>query len=233
MIMDTKAKGMGLKPQVLLAAVACSDGEVGKTFTAEDLLIRAWEANKTAWGLRGYEEQHPDPEKIYKELNRRGESGLVGLGLLEQVSPLVFRLTPAGLAAASELNPDDIKVREKASRELQEQIKAILGHAVFRAWLEDTSTPKSFHKAGAFWGIAPGTPARVARERVAFVEKTLRAAERLLVARDIETVSDERGRELFDQHDIQRCLEFQRTMKERFAKELQRLGVTEGASYAG
>ena len=222
---------MGLKPQVLLAAVACSDGDLGKTFTAEDLLIRAWERNKGAWGLRGYEDQHPDPEKIYKELNRRGQIGLVGLGLLEQVSPLVFRLTPAGLTAASELDPDDMKIREKASREMQQQIKAILGHPVFRAWLEDRSTPKSFHKVGGFWGIAPGTPPRVARERVAFVEVTLHAADDLLNGRDVETISDERGQPLFDRLDIQRCMEFQVAMKERFAKELQRLGAIEDVKY--
>jgi hypothetical protein len=85
-MMDTKR--MGLKPQVLIAAVAISGGDLKKTFTAEDLLIIAWEKNKAAWGLRGYEDQHPDPEKIYKELNRRGKNDLVGLGLLEQVSPL-------------------------------------------------------------------------------------------------------------------------------------------------
>src|SRR5262245_48541957 len=98
--MDTK--GMGLKPQLLLAAMDCSGGELHRTFTAEDLLIRAWDRNKAAWGLRGYEDEHPDSEKIFKELNSRGSSGLVGQGLLEQVSSLIFRLTPAGLAAASE-----------------------------------------------------------------------------------------------------------------------------------
>jgi hypothetical protein len=221
--MDTKT--MGLKPQVLLAAVACSNGDLRKTFTAEDLLIRAWERNKSAWGLRGYEDQHPDPEKIYKELNRRGETGLVGLGLFEQVSALVFRLTPAGLAAASELDPDDMKIREKASRELQEQIKSILGHNVFRMWLQDPSTPKSFHKIGGFWGIAPGTPPRVVRERVAFIEVTLQAAERLLKERKVQTISDERGQPLFDWQDIQRCQEFQVAMKQRFANELRRLGA--------
>src|SRR5260370_187356 len=113
MIMDTK--GMGLKPQLLLGGVECSGGEVKKTFSAEDMLIRAWGRNKSAWGLRGHEDEHPDSEKIFKELNSRGSSGLVGQGLLEQVSPLVFRLTPAGLAAASELNPDDIEVPEKES----------------------------------------------------------------------------------------------------------------------
>jgi hypothetical protein len=225
--MDTK--GMGLKPQVLLAAAACSDGDLRSTFTAEDLLIRAWKANTAAWGLRGYEDQHPDPEKIYKELNRRGQSGLVGLGLLEQVSPLVFRLTPAGLAAASGLDPKDMKIREKASRELQEQIKVILSQSVFRNWLKDPSTPKSFHKAGSFWGIAPGTPPRVVRERVASVEVTLEAAERLLNERGVEVVADERGQPLFDRLDVQRCLQFQFTLKQRFARELQRLGAFEGA----
>ena len=218
-------KGLGLRPQVLLAALACSDGDLKRTFTAEDLLIRAWEKNKSAWGLRGYEEQHPDPEKIYKELNRRGEIGLVGLGLLEQVRPLVFRLTPAGLAAASELDPGDLKIREKASRELQEQIKSILGQRAFRSWLEDPSTPKAFHKAGGFWGIAPGTPPRVARERVTFVDVTLQAAERLLKERGVSIISDQRGQPLFEQLEIQRCQEFQQAMKERFSKELLRLGA--------
>jgi hypothetical protein len=183
--------------------------------------------------LRGYEDQYPDPEKIYKELNRRGQTGLVGLGLLEQVSPLVFRLTPAGLAAASELNPDDMKIKEKASRELQEQIKAILGHSVFRAWVGDPFTPKSFHKAGHFWGIAPGTPARVARERVAFIDVTLQAAERLLTERGVDSVIDGRGQVLFDRQDVRRCLEFQLAMKERFGKELRRLGAIDSVRTAG
>jgi hypothetical protein len=228
--MDTK--GMGLKPQLLLAALTCSGGEVRKTFTAEEMLIRAWERNKSAWGLRGYEDEHPDSEKIFKELNSRGSSGLVGQGLLEQVTPLVFRLTPAGLAAASELNPEDIKVQEKASRVLQEEIKAILEHPVFLAWLKDPSTPMSFHKAGHFWGIAPGTPPRVARERVAFIEVTLQAAERFLTERDVESIIDGRGQDLFDRHDVQRCLEFQSAMKERFAKELHRLGAIDGVKSA-
>ncbi len=216
---------MGLKPQLILAALDCSGGDVKNTFTAEDMLISAWERNKSAWGLRGHEDEHPDSEKIFKELYSRGSSGLVRQGLLEQVSPLVFRLTPAGLAAASELNPGDIKVREKASRVLQEEIKAILAHPVFRAWLADPLTPKSFHKVGHFWGIAPGPPPRVARERVAFIDVTLGAAERLLTEREVESIGDGRGHILFDGHDVQRCLEFQSAMKERFAKELHRLGA--------
>jgi hypothetical protein len=223
------SKGMGLKPQALLAAVACSGADVRKTFTAEDVLIRAWEQNKPAWGLRGYEDRHPSADKIYKVLTRHGQNTLVGMGLLEQVTPLVFRLTPAGLAAASELDPSDMRIRENASRELQEQIKAILGHPVLRKWLEDPSTPKSFHKIGTFWGIAPGTPSRVVRERAGFVDVTLQAAERLLSERNVEMISDERGQPLFERLDIQRCQEFQVAMKERFARELRRLGAVDEA----
>jgi hypothetical protein len=86
--------GMGLKPQALLAAVACSDGDLGKTFTAGDLLIQAWLRNRAVWGLRGYENQHASSDKIYEVLNRPWRIGLVGMGLLEQVNPLVFRLRP-------------------------------------------------------------------------------------------------------------------------------------------
>lgn len=218
---------MGLKPQVLIAAVACSGGDLKKTFTAEDLLIVAWEKNKSAWGLRGYEDHHPDPEKIYKELNRRGKNDLVGMGFLEQVSPLVFRLTAAGLAEASALDPENMKIKERASRELQEEIKIILGHPVFRAWLDDPTSPRSFHKAGSFWGIAPGTPPKMARKRVSFVDETLEAAERFLTARGVDVVSDQRGQNLFDRQDIQRCTEFQGTLKQRFAKELRRMGAIE------
>src|SRR5262249_29205619 len=116
---------------------------------------------------------------------------------------------------------------ERASRELQEEIKVILSHPVFRAWLDDPTSPRSFHKAGSFWGIAPGTPPKIARKRVSAVDETLEAADRFLTARGLEVVSDQRGQNLFDRQDIQRCMEFQRMLKERFAKELLRMGAVD------
>lgn len=71
-----------------MAAMDCCGGDLNKIFTAEDLLLAAWDRDRVEWGLRGHEYEHPDSEKIYKELDRvsvKGKNvrgGLVGLGLL-------------------------------------------------------------------------------------------------------------------------------------------------------
>lgn len=218
--MTTDMKELGLRQQALLAALEISLGDPHKSFTAEDILVRAWEKDKNAWGLRGYEQDHPDPEKMYKELERR-DKGLVGQGLLERVRPLIYRITPAGLAAASELEPSSLATREKAGRAIENSIRVILEHPVFQTWLKDASRPNQFREVGHFWGVAPGTPPKAARERVERVEATLTAALRLLDSLGVEEMRETRGRTLFDREDITRCLEFQYAMKQRFARELQ------------
>ena len=87
-----------LRQQVLLAVLECSGGKLDKIFTAEELLLAAWVRDKVEWGLRGHEQEHPDSEKIYKELDRvsvKGKNvrgGLVGLGLLERIRQRTYRL---------------------------------------------------------------------------------------------------------------------------------------------
>jgi hypothetical protein len=61
---------VGLRQQVLLAAIDCSGGDLNRTFTAEELLLAAWKRDPVAWGLRGHEREHPDSEKIYVTLDR-------------------------------------------------------------------------------------------------------------------------------------------------------------------
>jgi hypothetical protein len=217
-------RGLGLKQQVLLAAFECSDGDPDKTFTAEELLVHAWKNDKLAWGLRGFEDQFPDSDKIFKELDAHaGKQGIVGQGLLQKVHQRVYRLTPAGLAEAGALRPSDVIGREKADRKLEEAVRSILQHPVFGNWLTDPMRPKYFREAGHFWGIAPGTPARTVRERVTRVEQTLKAALKVLEQRGAEEIIAQRGRVLFDRKDIQRCLEFQSVLKQRFARDLRLL----------
>lgn len=217
-------KGLGLKEQVLLAAFECCRGDCGRDFTAEELLVHAWDNDKMAWGLRGFEQDHPDSAKIFKELDAHaGKEGVVGRGLLEKVHKRVYRLTPAGLAAASALRPSDPIAREKAGRKLEEEIRQIIEHPVYQLSLRDPTQPMRFRDAGHFWGIAPGTPARTVRDRVATVERTLIAASDFLKDRDVDEITQQRGKILFDREDIQSCLRFQAALKQRFARDLRLL----------
>lgn len=221
--MDTK--GLGLKQQILRAALECSGGDRDRTFTMEDLLVCAWKNDTGAWGLRGYEDLYPDSDKIQKEIGARGsgQKSMVENGLLERVNRRVYRLTPAGLAAAAALNPSEPLAQEKADRTLESAVKEILAHPVFREWLNDPSRPKYFREAGHFWGVAPGTPQKTVRERVSFVERTLRAALEVMDRRGIDEIVEQRGKVLFDRKDIERALEFQEMLKNRFGKSLRLL----------
>src|SRR3989344_9613018 len=112
----TKSARIGLKQQVLLAALQCSGGDINKTFTAEELLLAAWKRDPVSWGLRGHEREHPDSEKIYKELDRasvKGKNvrgGLIGLGLFEKIRFRTYHFTPAGLIEASEVRSEERRV---------------------------------------------------------------------------------------------------------------------------
>lgn len=219
---------LGLKDKILLAALDCSKGETDRRFTGEELLVAAWKQDPYAWGLRGFETEHPDLEKLRKEIDSRGKStgsqSLVNNGFLSKYEGRIYTLTAKGLAAAARLERAgdgvDDTVQAKVGRVLHSKIKAILDNPVFSAWQKDHAHPKHFRDAGYFWGIAPGTPAKTVRQRLAEVDDNLSSAAQFLSDRGVSEVADARGRILFEKTDIDRCMEFQQTLKDRFAKEL-------------
>lgn len=222
-----RSKRQDLRDQLLAAALRRSKGELDAEFSAEELLVEAWQADKQAWGLRGHENLYPDSDRITRELDSRGkgQQGLVGQGLLARVEPRVYRLTAKGMAAATKVEGGRDESYAKLSRALETQVRRILEHPVFVSWLKDPSTPTRFRDAGHFWEIAPGTPARVIRDRILTIEETLQAAEDLLDDHDADYFSDPRGAVLYEKEDINRALEFQDTLRRRFADDLKMLGV--------
>jgi hypothetical protein len=153
------------------------------------------------------------------------KGGIVGLGLFEKVSQRTYRLTAAGLAAASDVEGAEIGSKGKAERALGQAIGEIVSHPVFRNWLKDPTVPKHFRDAGHFWGIAPGAPTTFIRARILNIDKTLVAARSLLDSKNIDSVDSHHGRSLFDRTDLSRAEEFQTELKRRFAKELTTLGI--------
>lgn len=215
-------KKVDLRQQLLGAAVECSGGDPGKTFSSEELLVAAWRRDPASWGLRGYERDYPDSNRIHRELDSRGkgQQGIVGAGLLERVRPRIYRLTPKGLAAAASASTADPEARERTDRIFEGEITRILGHPTFIGWLKDSRTPTHFRDVGHFWGVAPGTPPRVVRQRVRATEDTLQAALGLLDQRGITELGDRQGRLLFDAADVRRALDFQHAMLDRFERDL-------------
>lgn len=217
----TNRKGL-----VLRAALERSGGDPRETFSFEELLVQAWHETPDSWGLRGFEREHPDPERLHRELSPRGKGqpGLVGEGLMEKVGGKVerlYRITPKGLAVASELAPVSSTAREQADRTIEAEVLRIIEHPVFLQWLKDHSKPRRFREAGHFWGIAPGTPPKTAQERIRNVEETISAALDLLRGKEDNRSQDGPGRLRYGREDLERSLEFQETLKERFEADLK------------
>ena len=157
--------------------------------------MQAWARDPRSWGLRGYELQHPDSEKIRVEIDRANvKGGMVGLGLFEKFRQRTYRLTPSGLLAASEIQEADPSTRAMAERTLADAIKDIISHPVFISWTKDSSTPKYFRDAGHFWGIAPGTPPSVITARIRDTDQTLSRAAALVDEGGMEEVAERHGR---------------------------------------
>jgi hypothetical protein len=121
------------------------------------------------------------------------------------------------------LRPSDTIVREKADRQLEQAVKQIIEHPVFKDWLRDSTRPKYFREAGHFWGIAPSAPAKTALERIISVERTLTTALKALDERGVNEFIEQRGKVLFERRDIERCIEFQRVLADRFTCDLRLL----------
>jgi hypothetical protein len=221
---NKRTEARDLRQDLLAAALAITSGDLRREFTYEELLVRAWERDPARWGLRGFERDHPDSERLNRELGARGpgQKSLVDEGYFERVRARIFRLTPKGLAEGS-LSAPSQEARERVDRQMEEEVRRVLEHPVFIASLNESEKRLDFRQASSFWNIAPGTPPRVIADRVRSVEDTLQAALLVLDNRDVKEMGEGRGRRLYDRSDILRCLEFARDLRRRFAKELRML----------
>lgn len=84
----------------VLIAAAMLDGDQ-QTFTAEDVIVRAWRSFPESFGLSGYREEHPDSNRVLAKL--MGSLGLCGRGWLEQTNTKTYKLTNAGRKMARSL----------------------------------------------------------------------------------------------------------------------------------
>lgn len=211
------AESLTLAEKVLLGAVECTNGSDTATFTAEALAVQAWKMDRNAFGLRGFENEYPDSNKIFKSIDSKG--GLVAKALIAKVGDRTFRVTPAGFAKAAALRPAEDDLR-KPDRGLAAEVNKIISHPVFREWLTDPQKPNKFYAAGHFWGIAPGTPSKVIRDRLKHIEVTLTTALEYLDRNGTETFWGEREQVIAERRDVERGLQFNAVLKERFKDEL-------------
>jgi hypothetical protein len=173
-----------LPEKVLLAAFSLE--ELGQTsFTAEALTVAAWQKYPRTFGLKGFEEQYPDSNKVLASI--MGVKGLAGRGWLLKAGQKLYTLTRDGRQVVrrllhGEVAPPKTNPPVKLSREHDKLLLGLLASTAYEKFREAHQQELKFADACRFWGITENLSGEALDERLDEVELTLAESERLIAS---------------------------------------------------
>ena len=177
-------------PEKLLLA-ALEARQASATFTAEDLVVAAWQLYPDTFGLSGYADQHPDSNRVLT--NIMGTKGMRGKGWLRKVGEKQYRLTSAGLSDGEILlrrdgsgagrKPSDF-LRAELDRNTLAALDRLVSTLAARKVINDAEEELTFRDACGFWDITARSNANTLSAKLADVTALLERALKLLSAKE-------------------------------------------------
>ncbi len=201
--------------EVLLAAANLAKADPKREFTEWELTIEAWKLNKNRWGMRGFEEGHPDHKRVMNEI--MGKGSIVSQGWLARTRPNHYALTPAGLARASVLTaPYDTRQR---SIHIYDEISPFAFHRVFDSHLTDRSEPATWLGAAAFLGLTKNDP-EVLEGQLSAIRRAISDALSFMSENASETLRRGDAGRMISKERVERLAGFLDLLSNRFSGQL-------------
>lgn len=142
--------------QVILLAGDDLMANGAREFTEWDLTVSSWTRDRTRFGLRGYDQKHPDHKRVMMEIMGHKPQNPMTLNFMEKVRPNTYRLTPLGRAEAARLRSGGA-ARAPLAPSLQSDLyrttSMILTHPIFNAWKNDPDQPRKWADATTFLSL--------------------------------------------------------------------------------
>ena len=175
----------GTLPEKILLAASQLEEQGQTTFSAEALIVSAWQKYPQTFGLKGYEDNYPDSNKVLSGI--MGEKGLPKRGWMVKVGQKLYSLTRDGRQVVRKLlqgedTPPLTAKRPAAnalSRDQDILVQGMLASAVLAKLRQGRHTEWTFSEACRFWSMGDrlGTAVDV---RLDELQKSLTEVERLL-----------------------------------------------------
>jgi hypothetical protein len=170
-----------LPEKVLLAAFQLEE-EGQSPFSAEALVVRAWQQQPRTFGLKGYAEQYPDSSKVLVCL--MGVRGLVKRGWLSRLGQKLYAVSREGRQMVRRLTPEDADGPPAGPVRLRPELETLLVAALAgSAWQKERAGRRhelTFADACRFWGVDVLNDGLDPDAQVSRVRGGLAEAERLL-----------------------------------------------------
>jgi len=142
-------------PEKILVAADQLDKQGQSPFSAEALIVAAWQKFPKTFGLKGFAEQYPDSNKILSSI--MGEKGLARRGWLVKMGQKVYALTREGRQVVRRVMLDDEdpgpSSMVKLSRDQEKFVSSLLESSAVQKFEENRKVELTFADACRFWGI--------------------------------------------------------------------------------
>ena len=213
---------LSVHEKLLLTAYAL--GEEGRgSFSAEDLVVRAWQEFPDTFGLAGYRNpeagaSYPDSNRVFAEI--MGSKPIRKRGFLAKVGEKMYQLTEAGREEARMLTkrkeePGISKI--SLSRELQNRLRALLACKAADKYRNGRLEDITFHDACNFWRISPRSSAIEMQGRLANLKMVLETS-RDAIRNGAATF--EHSGDAFTSSDVEVLMEMDRGLQEKFRDQM-------------
>jgi hypothetical protein len=194
-----------------------------RPFSAEDLVVSAWQKFPDAFGIAGYpndvgEPAYPDSNRVFAEI--MGSKPIRKRGLLKKVGTKMYQLTEAGRESARLLAKQPIRTSvQKAGlpREIEEELKRLFASKPVEKFLNNRLEDITFYDACSFWGISPRSSSIELNGRIANFETIIELARKVA---NRKMASFEHGSRAFGTHDLDVLTKVHQELLQRFSEEI-------------
>jgi hypothetical protein len=210
-------------PEKILLAASSLEEQGQSPFSAEALIVSAWQKYPRTFGLKGYEEHYPDSNKVLAGI--MGEKGLPGRGWMVKVGQKQYALTRDGrqivrkLLQGEEVPPLTARrVVVKLSRDQDLLLQQLSASVAYQKQLQGRASEWTFSEACKFWSVGDRQGSAV-DARLDELQTQLTEVERTLTG---ATVTLGNGRE-FAAGEVGQLCDMHQQLEKRFERHLNLL----------
>jgi hypothetical protein len=205
-------------PEKILLAAHHLEEHGQSPFSAESLVVSAWQKFPKTFGLKGYTNQYPDSNKILSSV--MGERGLARRGWLSKMGQKLYALTPAGRDVAQRLlrgdEPPPAKAPVKIARDQEKYLLGLLESVAVQKFEEGLKDELTFADACRYWGITENLHGAAITARLDRLCAVLGDVERALAGGSAELSN---GRSI-SKDDLNLLAAVHEYLEERFSRHL-------------
>ncbi|HEY7423390.1 MAG TPA: hypothetical protein VH682_04035 [Gemmataceae bacterium] len=145
-------------PEKILLAAFQLEEQGQSPFSAEALIVTAWQKYPRTFGLKGYDEQYPDSNKVLASI--MGEKGLTRRGWLSKPGQKLYALTHDGRRVVRRLLHGDDQLESvqkdrpvKLAKEHDKLLQGLFDTSAYEKLREGRLQELTFADACRFWSI--------------------------------------------------------------------------------